>query len=237
MATQIPPRRSFADEAADAAAAYEATVANGAAGTPRKGMSSRRTRLVVFSVIPVVAVAAGTLSMATGLVGGKKAPAQTPAQQATALLTAGLAAQAKGDIATATSDYTTVLGLDPKNKFAYYDLGLIDQEAGRNAQAENEYRQSLTIDPNFEVALFNLAILRTQPAPQEAVDLYRHAITLSPRDAGAHLNLGFLLESLGQRAEGITELKLAIGIQPALSSRVPAADLATNPPAPAPAKK
>jgi tetratricopeptide (TPR) repeat protein len=238
MATHMPPGRSFADEAADVAAAASATsTANGAARAPQKVKSSRRKRLVLFSVIPVVAVAAGTLSMATGLVGGKKKPAQTPAQQASTLLNAGLAAQGKGNITTATSDYHQVLALDPKNEFAYYDLGLIDQRAGRNAQAETEYRQALTIDPNFEVALFNLAILRTGPAPQEAVDLYRHAITLNSKDAGAHLNLGFLLESIGQREEGVSELKLAIGLDPKLSSRVPAAAISASTPAPAPAKR
>lgn len=238
MATQISPRRSAADEAADVdAAAAAANGTTGAIRAPKAKRSSRRTRLVVFSAIPVVAVALGALGMGTGLVGGKKTPAKTPAQQATALLNAGLAAQAKGDTATAVSDYHQVLTVDSKNQFAYYDLGLIDQQAGRNVQAENEYRQSLTIDPNFEVALFNLAILRTGPAPQEAIDLYRHAITLAPKDAGAHLNLGFLLESLGQKAEGISELRLAIGIDPKLGSRVPAADLATSTPAPAPAKK
>ena len=177
------------------------------------------------------------MSMSTGLIGAKKKPAQTPAQQAAALLNAGLAAEAKGDVATATSDYHQVIALDPKNEFAYYDLGLIDEQAGRNAQSETEYRQALTIDPNFEVALFNLAILRTGPAPQEAVDLYRHAIMPNPKDSAAHLNLGFVLESLGQREEGISELKLAIGIDPKLSSRVPAADLSTSTSAPPPAKR
>jgi tetratricopeptide (TPR) repeat protein len=236
MATQLSPRRSIADDAAE----IDAAAAAATAPVPQKQRkrSSRRTRLVLFSLIPIAAVALTAVSASVVLIGSRK-PAQTPAQQATALLTAGLAAQGKGDVATATSDYRKLLDLDPKNEFAYYNLGLIDQQAGRSAQAENEYRQSLTSDPNFEVALFNLAILRTKPAPQEAVDLYRHAITLAPKDAGAHLNLGFLLESLGQRQEGVSELKLAVGIDPKLSTRVPAADLAASvpPPAPAPAKR
>ena len=231
MATQITPRRSFADGAADVDAA---------ASTTSVGRSSRRTRLIVFSVVPVVAIAAGTLTMTTGLFGAKKsaAPTQTPTQQAQAALNAGITAENKGDVSTARADFARVLALAPGNEYADYNLGVMDQQAGNTAKAETEYRQALNSDPNLEVALFNLAIIRTPVAPQEAIDLYRHAITISPRDAGAHLNLGFLLESQGQRDEGISELNLAIGIDPKLSSRVPAADLASKPaPTPAPAKK
>ncbi|MGH7748546.1 MAG: hypothetical protein ACREQ5_27875, partial [Candidatus Dormibacteria bacterium] len=103
MAIQIPPRRSIADDTAeiDAAAAAIAT----APIPQKKRKSSRRIRLVLFSLIPVVAIAVGAVSASVGLIGSKKPAAQTPAQQATALLNAGLAAQGTGDVATATSDY------------------------------------------------------------------------------------------------------------------------------------
>lgn len=234
MATQTPPWRTFADEASGADAAASSTdVETGAPRAPKKPRASRRTRLIVFSVIPVVAIAAGTLSMTTGLFGKKSAAStQTPIQQAEAALNAGITAENNGNVATARADYQRVLALAPGNEYAYYNLGVIDEAAGNTAQAEKEYRQALTTDPNLEVALFNLAIIRTAADPQEAIDLYNHAITIDPRDAGAHLNLGFLLEAQGQRQQGISELDLAIGIDPTLKSRVPAADLvAAAPPA------
>jgi tetratricopeptide (TPR) repeat protein len=195
--------------------------------------------MILFGAIPVVAIAMGTVSASVGLIGSKKAkaPVPSPAQQASTLLKAGLTAQGQGHTDVATRDYQQVLALDPRNKYALYDLALIAQQAGQSAQAESQYRQALIVDPNFAVALYNLAILRTQPAPQEAVDLYRHAITLNPKDAASHLNLGFLLDSQGQKDEGRSELKLAVGLDPKLSSRVPAGMLASSTPAPVAAKR
>jgi tetratricopeptide (TPR) repeat protein len=177
------------------------------------------------------------VSARVGRIGPNKAPAPAPAQQASTLLKAGLTAQSQGHIDVATRDYQQVLALDPKNKYALYDLALIAQQAGQSAQAEAQYRQALILDPNFAVALYNLAILRTQPAPEEAVDLYRHAITLNPKDAASHLNLGFLLDSQGLKDEGRSELKLAVGLDPKLSSRVPAGMLTSSTPAPVAAKR
>jgi hypothetical protein len=43
----------------------------------------------------------------------------------------------------------------------------------------------------------------------------------NPEDAGAHLNLGFLLLDSGQRKEGRLELVTAVGLAPSLESRIP----------------
>jgi tetratricopeptide (TPR) repeat protein len=137
-------------------------------------------------------------------------------------LTAGLKAQTEGRTADAVKDYQAVLQKDPHNKYAYYNLGLIDQLAGRADSAELNYRTTLQSDPNFAPALYNLAILRTGPSPNEAVDLYRHEITIMPGDAAAHLNLGFLLISLKQPVEGKAELDRAVALDPSMAARVQA---------------
>jgi Flp pilus assembly protein TadD len=147
--------------------------------------------------------------------------ANSDARQASVALQAGLLAQSQGQTQTAIDDYHKVLSLDPKNKYAYYNLGLIDQQAGRNDAAERNYRQALNIDPEFESALFNLAIIRTVPAPVEAEALYRHVITINASNAAAHLNLGFLLRSVGRADEGNAELKKAVQLDPQLASRIP----------------
>jgi tetratricopeptide (TPR) repeat protein len=134
----------------------------------------------------------------------------------------GLKAQVEGRTAEAIKDYHAVLDKDPHNKYAYYNLGLIDQLAGRAGSAELNYRTALASDPNFAPALYNLAILRTAPAPEEAVMLYRHVIALKSGDAAAHLNLGFLLISLKQVTEGKTELNRAVVLDPSLEPRVKA---------------
>lgn len=42
-----------------------------------------------------------------------------------------------------------------------------------------------------------------------------------PEDAGAHLNLGFLLLDSGEAREGRAELATAVGLDPSLESRIP----------------
>jgi tetratricopeptide (TPR) repeat protein len=146
---------------------------------------------------------------------------QTDAQRAAVLLNAGIQAHSAGRLAEAATDYHKVLVYDPRNVWAYYNLGVIDQIAGNSSSAEQDYRAALTSNPDLLGALYNLAILRTTAAPQEAIDLYRHAISVSPNAASAHLNLGFLLISMGQQAEGKAELDRAVAIDPAMATRIP----------------
>jgi tetratricopeptide (TPR) repeat protein len=129
----------------------------------------------------------------------------------------------------AAADYRKVLVYDPRNKFAYYNLGVIEQTQGDGASAESDYRIALTIDPNFVPALFNLAILRTSSAgDREAIDLYMQVIQIDEGYAAAHLNLGFLLLDNGQERQGNAELAIAVGLDPTLADRIPE-DLQTRP--------
>jgi tetratricopeptide (TPR) repeat protein len=155
----------------------------------------------------------------------------SPAQIASNDLNAGLSAQAAGRLSDAATDYKNAIANDAHNKFAYYDLGLVDQLMGQAAAAEQNYRTAIQLDPNFGLALYNLAILRTVPSPAEAEELYRQVISLQPRDAAAHLNLGFLLRSENRIAEGNAELTTAVSLDPTLASRIPAGTLATPAPA------
>jgi Tfp pilus assembly protein PilF len=110
---------------------------------------------------------------------------------------------------------------DPSNKFAYYNLALVNQLLGQTAVAETNYRAALQIDPNFRSALFNLAIIRTTPSPDEAEQLYRHVIALQTNDAGPHLNLGFLLRSMGRKDEAKQEFARAVATEPLYLGRIP----------------
>ena len=69
------------------------------------------------------------------------------ADQARAALAAGLKAHQAGHFAEAVADYRKALIYDPRNKFAYYNLGLIDQTEGDSSSAESNYRITLSIDP------------------------------------------------------------------------------------------
>jgi tetratricopeptide (TPR) repeat protein len=122
-----------------------------------------------------------------------------------------------------------VVELDPDNEYGYYNLGLIEQTTGREVDAEKNYREALRIEPNFTEALFNLAILRTRArALDEAATLYARVTTLDEDNAGAHLNLGIVLYSLGRNDQATAELSRAVALDPSLVGRV----IATDPNAP-----
>jgi tetratricopeptide (TPR) repeat protein len=154
---------------------------------------------------------------------------KSDSDQASSALAAGLEAHAAGRLDEAEADYRKVLVYDPRNKFAYYNLGVIEQTQGDGGSAESDYRIALTIDPDFVPALFNLAILRTSSGgDREAIDLYKHVIQIDEGYAAAHLNLGFLLIDNGQEKEGKAELAIAVGLDPTLADRIPE-DLQTGP--------
>ena len=177
-------------------------------------MESRVFRRAFFATVAGVALLLSAC--------GSQANAQQSNQQkAAVLLNAGLAAHTAGRTAEAEADYRKVITLDPQNKWAHYNLGLIEQNNGQASAAEADYRAVLGVDPNFAGALYNLAILRTSAAPAEAADLYRRAIAVSPNMGSAHLNLGFLLISMGQQVAGKAELDKAVSIEPALKQRIP----------------
>jgi Tfp pilus assembly protein PilF len=142
---------------------------------------------------------------------------------AAALVAKGLQEQAAGDLASAKRDYSQAIVDDPKNKFAFYNLGLIQQIGGDKAAAENNYRIALNLDPKFPQPLYNLAILRTAAGSiPEAIDLYRRAIAASPKAADAHFNLGLLLRQTGHATEGNLEIQAAVKLDPNLASRAKA---------------
>jgi Tfp pilus assembly protein PilF len=179
---------------------------------PKTHLSEKRFTVVAILVALLLAV--------VGCSGGAAASqADDPAANAKAAATAldaGLKAHAAGDTKAATADYNTVLKYEPKNKFALYNLALIDSANGNYGLAEEKYRLALASDPAYEPALFNLAILRSTKNPKEAIALYRRAVKANPKDAAALLNLGLLLRSNGQKAEGDKDVLRAIAINPKL---------------------
>jgi Flp pilus assembly protein TadD len=62
--------------------------------------------------------------------------------------------------------------------------------------------------------------------------LYEKVIAIEPKDAEAHLNLGFALQALGKVAQGNAEIAEAVRLDPALSSRVPNSTTTPEPQAP-----
>jgi tetratricopeptide (TPR) repeat protein len=139
-------------------------------------------------------------------------------------LSKALQAHTAGKLDEATAAYFDTLAKDPKNKFAFYNLGVIAQGQNRPAAAESYYRLAIEQDPRMGSALFNLAIIRAQAgANQEAADLYKRVIAIDPNYAAAHFNLGLILRILGQTVEAQTELATAQRLDAKLVAPSPSA--------------
>lgn len=176
---------------------------------PRVGTRRRRGAAAAL----VAALALGPLAAACSSTG---TPSTTPAERT---FTAGLAAEASGNRALAVADFLAVVKQDPRNKFAWYDLGDIAGQAGQPAQAESDYRRSLGIDPDYVPALYNLAVLETAGTPADAAALYQRVLHLAPGNAEAHWNLGYVLQTLGRTSAGDAQIATALRLDPSLARR------------------
>src|SRR5437867_2274770 len=103
---------------------------------------------------------AGVLLCALALAACGGGQGGTANETAADALNRGLQAHAAGKLDEAVAAYFTTLSKDPKNQFAYYNLGEIAQRGNRLVAAEAYYRLALEQDPKMESALFNLAIVR-----------------------------------------------------------------------------
>jgi tetratricopeptide (TPR) repeat protein len=170
------------------------------------------------------AVASGVLVLvlATVLAGCGSTSSVSPTQS----LNAGLFAFSQRNYPEARADHNAVVRDDPNNTYglkllAWYDLGVLDQKLGRTVAAGSEYRAALAPDPKYTNALYNLAVLESPKDPIAVISLYREAYALSPRDPNVQWNLGLLLYSRGQVAEGRKFLNNAIRIDASLRARLP----------------
>jgi tetratricopeptide (TPR) repeat protein len=179
-----------------------------------------------FVAAPIVAGALALVASACGSSPAASTGTTTPTGSASSLLAAGLQAQRSGNLTVAIADYKQVIALAPTATtaaYADYDLGYIAQvEQNDTAAAATYYRSALAINPNFVNALYNLAIILTPTSPATAVANYQQVIALSPKNADAHLNLGFLYASESKPALAHAEFVAAGNLDPTLKSRIPA---------------
>ena len=173
-------------------------------------------------MLGIVIVLAGCgIGIWLGTRGSGPSPSAEKVQTATRLFDDGLQAQIEGDFAQAANDYLRSLSLNPKDTLAWYDLGLTEQQAGFTASAEHDYEVSIAHDPRYVPALYNLGTLVASRDPAGAAKLYERVIAINPKNADAHLNLGFALRALGNVAQGNAEIAEAVRLDPTLSSRAP----------------
>jgi tetratricopeptide (TPR) repeat protein len=173
-------------------------------------------------MIARLAAALLALGVAASCGVGSSAPPSPPADLAGEALARGIAAHNAGKTDEAKQAYYETLYRDPKNKFAFYNLGQIARFANKPQVAEGYYRSAVEIDANFAPALFGLgAVRQTLDATAEAIDLYRRVIAIEPANAAAHYNLGILLRLSGKVVEGDAEIAKGMQLDPKLTAPPP----------------
>ncbi len=176
-------------------------------GARRWGVLQRSVGLVAVGALSAVVLAACGSSPSASL---------SAAQD----ISAGIASQGAGQYASAAKYYEKALALQPKSAVALYNLGDVEQLENLDAAAKSHYLAALAVDPNFISAIYNLATLEATSSPIEAEALYEQVIRLSPNDASAHFNLGYVLIALGHKSAGQAQINRGIKLNPALASRV-----------------
>jgi tetratricopeptide (TPR) repeat protein len=180
----------------------------------RADRHQRRSRLpLLLASLVVVLVAAGLVVWLVVL----KDDGGNDAKQARDAISAGLALQAKGDLAGAYAKYNEALTHERNNKFALYDLAVVDALQSNPGLAEQHYRQALAVDPHYEPAMYNLAIVeQTLGNTRYALSLYQQAVQTNPSDASAHFNLALMLRATGDVKDGDAQMRIARQLNPQL---------------------
>lgn len=179
--------------------------------------SARAAVLAVVVLVGIIAAACNSSPSAS-----TSTTSTTAVANFSTLITEGQAAQNAGDSSQAESFYDQALALQPNNSIALYDLADLQQVALNDpAAAKANYEKAIANSPNFENALFNLAIIVTSTDPTQAEGYYNRVLKIDPKNAAAHLNLGYVLIQLGQKAAGDAQIREAAKLDPVYDNRLP----------------
>ena len=105
--------------------------------------------------------------------------------------------------------------IDPRCVLCQSNLGLLERQSGRVDEAIRHYRAAYEVDPEDPVVLNNLAVaLREDPQhTEEAIDLLRKAVELSPAYPDLRYSLARALEDAGHLDEALEHFKAAVHLK------------------------
>lgn len=174
-------------------------------------------------------------------------------------LTQAEAAIEKKDYPTAEPLLRKVVGAQPQNYQAWFDLGFLYNALGNVDESIAAYRKSVTAKPDVFESNLNLGLMlvknkqpgaeeflsaatKLKPAshveegrasawlslahlleekdPDRAINAYRQAASLLPKDPEPHLSAGLVLEKQNRFADAEQEYKQALALDPASTDAV-----------------
>lgn len=116
----------------------------------------------------------------------------------------------------AEAELNAALAINKKWVPALVDLGHLLRDNKKYDDAIKQYRYAIEIDPKFAPAYIGLgnALLYGPHQEKEATEAYRNAILYTPTEARAYFDLGIALESEQKYEDAISEMQVAIELDP-----------------------
>jgi len=94
-----------------------------------------------------------------------------------------------------------VLARSPRSATMWSNLGLTELAAHRPAAAAEAFEQAVGADPQLGQAWEGLGAARTQSDPAAAIEAWKHAVQIEPRNYDVLFNLAVMLREQGRAAE------------------------------------
>ena len=116
-------------------------------------------------------------------------------------------------VEAAVAEYNAVLGIDPNNFVAHYNLGRLAVVKKDSAKEIEELKKATTIDPNNYAAHEALGDAYLHKGPDGMVDAlkqYSAAASLQPTNPEPHWGLGMIMSQAGRWKEAEAELRMAM---------------------------
>jgi tetratricopeptide (TPR) repeat protein len=118
-----------------------------------------------------------------------------------AMNTLGIALTQQGRHDPARRLLSGVLAHSPRSATTLSNLGLLELSARRPAEAARWFEQAVAADPRFGQAWDGLGAARSRSDPSGAIDAWKHASEIEPRNYDALFNLAVMLREQGRGAE------------------------------------
>jgi TolB-like protein/thioredoxin-like negative regulator of GroEL len=106
--------------------------------------------------------------------------------------------------------------LDPQSSEAFTALGNWYEWSGDLEKAYQAYEQAMALGPNNAIALvdYGRLIRWNKSDPAAAIEFFRRAVALDPRNVGLKRNLALAMPSVGQAGEGIRMMEGIVAEHP-----------------------
>lgn len=120
----------------------------------------------------------------------------------------------KGDAEKAEKAFKTAINLEYSNADLHTEIGEIYLNAGHDEMAAKAFKSSLNVTENIYVYNRLGIALRKNGKNLEAVEEYKKALKIAPKDEALHYNLGKALLEAKKHGEAISSFKKALDIDP-----------------------